>query len=125
LQVFLAGIVSEHMLGLCGDEQTTGAVNDREMATRLTKQAIVQWGMSDCFGLAIPSELNVTSSDVNAEVIVWLGEAKKNVEALLDANRHLLDKIADALIEKEVLEKLDIDELFAQSHNFLCSVEAA
>jgi cell division protease FtsH len=125
LQVFLAGIVSEHMLGLCGDEQTTGAVNDREMATRLTKQAIVQWGMSDCFGLAIPLELNITSSDVNAEVIAWLAEAKHNVEALLDANRHLLDKIADALIEKEVLEKLDIDELFAQSHNFLSSVDAA
>ena len=114
IQVLLAGIAAEHMLGLQGEEQTIGATKDREMATRLAKQAILDWGMSDQYGLALPSELNLTEKDVMPEVIEWLQEAYAGVKKLLVHHEELLNVIAQALLQHELLEEKDITNLFEQ-----------
>lgn len=122
LQVLLAGVAAEHMLGLTGDAQTIGGTDDRRKATHLAKRAIVDWGMSAQFGLAIPSELNISDTQVNTEINVWLTSAFNEVSDLLTQNKSLLDKVNDALFEKEQLDKSDIGRLFSTS---LCSYQAA
>lgn len=118
LQVLLAGIAAEQMIGLKGDAQTIGGTDDRKKATHLAKRAIVDWGMSEQFGLAIPSELNISDIQVNTEINDWLTSAFNDVRDLLSNNKLLLDKVNDALIENEQLDKSDIERLFSTS---LCS----
>ncbi|MFB2728153.1 AAA family ATPase [Shewanella mangrovisoli] len=113
LQVLLAGIAAEQMIGLKNDAQTIGGTDDRRKATLLAKRAIVDWGMSEQFGLAIPSELNISDIQVNTEINDWLTSAFNDVRNLLSNNKLLLDKVNDALIEKEQLDKSDIDRLFS------------
>ncbi|QQK58803.1 AAA family ATPase [Shewanella sp. LC6] len=113
LQVLLAGIAAEQMIGLKDDAQTIGGTDDRRKATLLAKRAIVDWGMSEQFGLAIPSELNTSNIQVNTEINDWLTSAFNDVRDLLSNNKLLLDKVSDALIEKEQLDKSDIDRLFS------------
>ncbi|WP_462179355.1 AAA family ATPase [Pseudoalteromonas gelatinilytica] len=115
LQVFLAGIVAEQMRGMTGDAQTIGGSDDRRKATNLAKKAIVDWGMSEQFGLAIPSELTIDTAQVNREINVWLLSAYKDVYELLTNNKSLLNRASQALLEKEQLDKSDIEGLFAIS----------
>ena len=114
LQVFLAGIAAEHMLGLVGDEQTVGGADDRRKATALAKKAIVQWGMSDSFGFAMLSELETESQHINDEVRSWLAEAFSNISELLGENRELLSAISESLVEREQLDRSEIEKLFEQ-----------
>lgn len=114
LQVFLAGIAAEHMLGLVGDEQTVGGADDRRKATALAKKAIVQWGMSDSFGFAMLSELETESQHINDEVRNWLAEAFSNISELLGENRELLSAISESLVEREQLDRSEIEKLFEQ-----------
>ncbi|GFD95767.1 hypothetical protein KUL156_18540 [Alteromonas sp. KUL156] len=116
LQICLAGIVAENLIGILGDEQTNGGTADRQMATRVAKQAIVEWGMSERFGLALPSELAVSDNDINDEVLIWLAQAQHDVSTLLEKHRTLLDKAATALIKYETLSTADIDDLFSLIH---------
>ncbi|KPD21923.1 ATP-dependent Zn proteases [Idiomarina abyssalis] len=118
LQILLAGIAAEHMLGLTGDAQTIGGADDRKKATQLAKNAILNWGMSDIFGFAIPSELSVDDATVNREVNSWLKGAFDGVSALLSENKALLDTISAELVEKEQLDKNDIEGLFEYSGSF-------
>lgn len=74
--------------------------------------------MSEQFGLAIPSELNISDIQVNTEINDWLTSAFNDVRDLLSNNKLLLDKVNDALIENEQLDKSDIERLFSTS---LCS----
>jgi cell division protease FtsH len=125
LKVLLAGIAAEQMIGLIGDAQTIGGTDDRRKATNLAKRAIVDWGMSEPFGLAIPSELTISNEQVNTEINLWLSSAYKEVCDLLITNKTLLDRASAALIEKEQLNKNDIDSLFLISLGFKSSVRAA
>jgi ATP-dependent Zn protease len=112
LQVFLAGIAAEKMIGLTGDAQTIGGTDDRRKATQLAKNAILNWGMSDAFGFAIPSELSIDDKTVNSEVNNWLATAFEDVSTLLTDNQGLLEKVSATLVEREQLDKTEIDSLF-------------
>jgi len=125
LQVFLAGIAAEQMRGMTGDAQTIGGTDDRRKATNLAKKAIVDWGMSEQFGLAIPSELTIDTTQVNSEINTWLSSAYKDVCELLANNKPLLDKVSQALTENEQLDKSDIKGLFAISQGFHLAATAA
>lgn len=125
LQVYLAGIAAEKMRGMTGDAQTIGGTDDRRKATNLAKKAIVDWGMSEQFGLAIPSELKIDNAQVNSEINTWLSSAYKDVCELLANNKPLLDKVSQALTENEQLDKTDIEGLFAISQGFHLAATAA
>ncbi|RHW76468.1 AAA family ATPase [Colwellia sp. RSH04] len=112
LQVLLAGLAVEHLKGFVGDDSLSGASDDRMKATNLAKRAITEWGMSDLFGLAIPSQLAMTPSDITTEVNSWLSEAFDSVTMLLEDNKQLLTTVAETLIKRETLNSTEIDELF-------------
>jgi cell division protease FtsH len=109
IQVALAGLAAEHMLGLMGEDAETGAANDRKVATRMAKDAIMKLGLSDNFGLLIPEEMPVDPQALNKEVNAWLETAFENVKVLLEEHRELLDFFSSQLLEKDRLEKDFID----------------
>jgi ATP-dependent Zn protease len=112
LQVYLAGIAAEKLIGLTGDAQTMGGTDDRRKATLLAKNAILNWGMSDVFGFCIPSELTIDDKTVNIEVAHWLAKAFEDVFTLLSDNQALLDSVTKTLLEREQLNKVNIENLF-------------
>ena len=104
--------------------QTTGAANDIERATDLARKMVMQYGMSDRFGLmalttvanqyldgqAMLNCADSTAAAADEEVKGLLQQAYEKASALLRSNRELLDDIALFLLQKETITG---DELMA------------
>jgi cell division protease FtsH len=107
---------------------TTGAGNDIERATAMARRMVTQFGMSSAIGpMAIgESEHEVflgrelgqrrvisenVAERVDAEVKRLLDEAYVSAMETIEANRPLLETIAEALLERETLDRDDIDLL--------------
>ncbi|MCI8524432.1 MAG: ATP-dependent zinc metalloprotease FtsH [Oscillospiraceae bacterium] len=104
--------------------QTTGAANDIERATELARRMVMQYGMSDKFGLmALTTAANQyldgqaavncadsTAAEADREVQRLLSDAYGKASAVLQEHRALLDEIALFLLQKETITG---DELMA------------
>ena len=114
LKTLLAGRAAEEVVfGV----QTTGASNDIEKATDLARRMIMQFGMSDKFGLMalVTSEsqylggqnaLNCaesTAAEADAEVRELLQSCYNEAVRMLRDNRETLDEIALFLLTKETI----------------------
>ncbi len=107
---------------------TTGAANDIEKATKTARAMVTQYGMSDTFGLmgleSIESQyldgravLNCgddTAGKIDIEVMAILRESYDTAKKLLRENRHVLDKIAEYLFEKETITGKEFMKIFRQ-----------
>ena len=105
---------------------TTGASNDIERATKLVRNMITLYGMSDRFGLmgletvenqyldgrTVLNCSDRTAADVDDEVKNVLKDAYAKVKDMLAQNRDVLDKVADFLIEKETITGKEFMEIF-------------
>ncbi|HSK17518.1 MAG TPA: ATP-dependent zinc metalloprotease FtsH [Longimicrobiales bacterium] len=129
LAMLYGGRAAEEMI--FGPEKiTTGAGNDIERATALARRMVTQFGMSDAIGpMAIgDAEHEVflgreignrravsenVAERVDTEVKRLLDEAYGTAMQMLEANRPLLEEIAEALLERETLDREDIDLLAA------------
>lgn len=114
LVTLLAGRAAEEIVF---DSVTTGASNDIERATNLTRAMITQYGMSEKFGLiglttvedqylggrAVLNCGEATSAEIDQEVMRVLKVAYDKALELLRGNRDALDKIAAFLIERETI----------------------
>ena len=97
--------------------QTTGAANDIEKATDLARRMIMQYGMSDKFGLMAlvtqqsqylggQSSLNCaesTAAQADTEVRELLQRCYESAKAMLRENRAVLDEISLFLLSKETI----------------------
>jgi cell division protease FtsH len=129
LAMLYGGRAAEEMI--FGPEKiTTGAGNDIERATALARRMVTQFGMSETIGpmaigdaeheVFLGRELGhrrVVSENVaervDAEVKRLLDEAYGTAMRMLEGNRELLEEIAEALLERETLDREDIDLLAA------------
>jgi cell division protease FtsH len=127
LAMLYGGRAAEEMI--FGPEKiTTGAGNDIERATALARRMVTQFGMSDSIGpMAIgDAEHEVflgreigqrraisenVAERVDKEVKRLLDEAYGSAMQVLEANKPLLEEIAEALLERETLDREDIDLL--------------
>lgn len=105
---------------------TTGAANDIEKATRISRAMITQYGMSKRFGLmglesienryldgrAVLNCGEQTASEIDVEVMNMLKEAYDEAKRLLAGSREALDQIAAFLIEKETITGKQFMEIF-------------
>ncbi|MCI4445695.1 MAG: ATP-dependent zinc metalloprotease FtsH [Candidatus Aminicenantes bacterium] len=124
LAVLLAGRVTEEIiLG----KITTGAANDLEKATEIARKMVCQWGMSDLgplsFGerddlIFLGRELTAhknfsehTAELIDAEVKKIIRNCYERAKALIEENKDKLIKIAEALLEKEILSSDEINQL--------------
>lgn len=110
------------------DEYTAGAQGDLKHSTSLARKMVGQWGMSSKIGPVafrdgdenpfLGKELHEqrqysdhTASLIDAEVQRFLSEAQAHAEQLLRENRDKLDKIAQALLDHELVEHQDLEAL--------------
>jgi cell division protease FtsH len=107
---------------------TTGAGNDIERASEMTRKMICEWGMSDRLGpvtFRSPDEeiflgrdfarrveySESTAVEIDQEVRRIITESFERARTLLRKNLECLHKVAEALLEKEVLDGPQIDEI--------------
>ena len=111
------------------DSVTTGASSDLQHVAELSKEMIIREGMGNkTRNLVYPSEATgyytistgkpyseKTAELIDEEIAQFANEAAKRAEAVLKANRKVLDRVAEALLEKETLEEEDLKNIFEGS----------
>ena len=113
------------------DDLSVGASMDLEMATRLVRKMVTQWGMSEKVG---PVSFRLSSEQpflgreiseprdhsehmqqiIDEEVARILRQADERALRLLDEHREDLERMTEALIEREVLNETEIEELIGK-----------
>jgi len=129
LSVLLGGRAAEEVaLGY----MTTGAGNDLERATDLARKMVTEWGMSEKLGpltfgkkeehIFLGREIarhkdysEKTAQEIDDEVKRIVNERYEYSKKLLLENRIPLEKLAEALLEKETLEGAEIDAIIQSS----------
>jgi cell division protease FtsH len=129
LIVLLSGRAAEKIVY---DEFTVGAENDLERATSMARRMVTQWGMSERLG---PVSYKMTDEDpflgremhqsrqfsehtmevIDDEVSKILRQAAEDSLKLLNEKREHLDLIARDLVEKEELDRKQIESLIGPS----------
>ena len=127
LAMSFGGRVAEELV-FGAEKVTTGAGNDIERATALARRMVTQFGMSERIGpiavgdneqeiflgreFAQRREISErTAQMVDDEVKRLIDEAYARATEILNANRELLDRIASALLERETIDREDLDRL--------------
>ena len=127
LAMFFGGRVAEEII-FGSDKVTTGAGNDIERATALARRMVTQFGMSEVIGpLAVgDKEQEIflgrefaqrreiserTAQMVDDEVKRLVDEAYARATQILNEHRDLLDRIALALLDRETIDREDLDRL--------------
>ena len=113
------------------DDLTAGAAGDLKQATRLARMMVTQWGMSERVGPVffraseehpfLGREMSETRDHsehtaqvIDEEVARILREADDRAYRLLEEHRDELERLTEALIEREVLTVAEIEELIGK-----------
>jgi len=117
IKVALGGRVAEQLI--YGDV-TTGAESDIQNLTKIARGMVARWGMSEKIGpMAIDGPQDgfllpgaspaspATQQRVDEEARRIIDEAEEEVTDLLERERHRLDALAEALLERETLDQAD------------------
>jgi len=125
LAILMGGRVAEELVF---QQITTGAGNDIERATDLARKMVCEWGMSEDLGpltfgkkdeeIFLGREIATRrdySEDVahkiDSEVRRLVTENYERAKRMLHENMAALKALAEALLEKEVLEGSEIDQI--------------
>ncbi|MFN7450636.1 MAG: ATP-dependent zinc metalloprotease FtsH [Pirellula sp.] len=129
LVVLLAGRAAEKIIY---DETSVGAENDLERATSLARRMISHWGMSQKLG---PVSYKLSDSDpflgremhqqrqfsertqetIDAEIGDTLRAADRRATDVLHQHREELERLKDALMEREELDEKELTQLIGPS----------
>ncbi|MCI8444791.1 MAG: ATP-dependent zinc metalloprotease FtsH [Clostridia bacterium] len=100
---------------------STGASNDIEVATKIARDMVTKYGMSDILGPIDfqgkePYEMQMFGENmgdkIGAEVKTLIDTAYQEAINLLEQHRDKLDLIAEALLEKEKINEEDFKRFF-------------
>ena len=126
---YLEGMLAVLMGGRTAEEIflghiTTGAGNDIERATDIARNMVCEWGMSQLGPLAYGKKEEAiflgreiaqhrdfsedTALQIDREVKRIVNEAYENAHALLSNHRDTLEHVALALLEREVLDAIEV-----------------
>jgi cell division protease FtsH len=127
LAMLLGGRVAEEVVF---NEPTTGASDDIQRCTKIAKQMVTQYGMSDMGPLALGEtdsqpflgrdfgHVKDYSDDVAAKIDEairkFVEEAHDEAREIVTKHRDKLDLMVDRLMEQESLDKDEIAEIFAE-----------
>ena len=124
LCMLFGGRVAEEII--FGPEKiTTGAGNDIERATAMARQMVTRFGMSDVIGLMAIGQADQevflgrelvqrreisehTAQQVDREIKRVLDEAEERARSIVTEHGDLLERIAQALLDRETLDSVEI-----------------
>jgi cell division protease FtsH len=127
IAILLGGRIAEE---ITMDSLTTGAGNDLERATELSRKMVCEWGMSDAMGpltfgkkeeqIFLGREIaqrqdysEDTALKIDQEVKRFVTDNYQRAHRLLSEHKDTLVKIADALLAREVLDAEQVTRLAA------------
>src|SRR5690554_1618818 len=110
------------------DKVTTGASNDIERATKIARNMVTKWGLSDemgplaysededevFLGRSVTQHKNVsdeTARKIDLEIRSLIDTAHTRAMELLVANRNKLELMTDALMKYETIDMKQIDQI--------------
>ncbi|PKN21294.1 MAG: cell division protein FtsH [Deltaproteobacteria bacterium HGW-Deltaproteobacteria-22] len=125
MAVSLGGRISEE---LTFNMQTSGASSDLETCTKIARKMVCEWGMSDKLGpltygareeeIFLGREVTVhrdiseeTAKTIDSEVYVLVSRAFDLAKEILTTHIDVLERVAQMLIEKETLNREDLEKL--------------
>jgi len=125
ITILLGGRAAEELIL---NEFTTGSGNDIERATNLARKMVCEWGMSDAMGplsygkkeeqIFLGREFAThkdyseeTAQRIDKEVTRLVSDSYEKAKKLLSDHIDILNRIASALLEKEVLNTTELDEI--------------
>ena len=129
LAILFGGRVAEELIF---KNVTTGAGNDIERATELARKMVCEWGMSDTLGpltfgkkdeeIFLGREISTrrdfsdqVALEIDREVKRLILESYERTKRMLTENIHTLKALAEALLEKEVLDAMEVEEIVQQT----------
>jgi cell division protease FtsH len=129
LVFILAGRAAEKLVF---GEYSAGAENDLTQATRIARKMVSNWGMSERVGPLACQTSNEhpflgrdvyeqrdfsehTAQVIDEEVVRLLGEAADRATTLLSDNRTKLDRLANELERREMLDDTEVVEIIGPS----------
>ena len=119
----LGGRIAEEVMF---SQLTNGASDDIKRVTQLARAMVTQWGMSEKMGPLAYVEREegsflgasyhkeyseTTAKEIDAEVRRIISEQYNRSKNLMEANRDKLDAIANALLERETIGRLELDAI--------------
>jgi len=127
LAMLMGGRTAEELIF---QDPTTGASNDIERATQIARAMVTEYGMSDEIG---PQQLgqkngevflgrefghqanysDQVAANIDSEIRRFIDEAHSEAADVLIEHRSTLDRLADALMEKETLDTPEVMALMA------------
>jgi cell division protease FtsH len=127
IAVAMGGRIAEE---LTFGQITTGAQNDIEQATEMARKMVCEWGMSDSLGpltygkkeeaIFLGKEFNrhqdyseSTALKIDAEIKRIVTEQYDRAHTVLTEKRTELVRVAEALLEHEVLDAIQLRQLLA------------
>ncbi|MGB3671744.1 MAG: ATP-dependent zinc metalloprotease FtsH3 [Phormidesmis sp.] len=138
MAVALGGRLAEEIV--FGDEEvTTGASNDLQQVANTARQMVTRFGMSETLGPValgrqqgnpflgrdIASERDFsekTAASIDKEVRALVDQAYARCKQTLEENRHILDQLADMLVDKETVDSEELQTLLANSNVKMASI---
>jgi cell division protease FtsH len=125
ITILMGGRVAEELVR---GELTTGAGNDLERSTLLARKMVCEWGMSDKLGpvtFGQKQELiflgrdmtrhqdysEATARDIDQEIKDIVTSCYDRAVSILKANLHVLHQVARTLLEKEVIDGVEIKRI--------------
>jgi cell division protease FtsH len=125
IKVMLGGRAAEDVIL---HEISTGAQNDLQKATEFARAMVIEYGMTERLGLISvpdseggpyiskklyggPSVSPETGREIELEIKSILDRLYRETSELLRANKRRLEDLAEALLEKETLEKQELNRI--------------
>lgn len=113
IDVCMGGKVAEELI-YGADNVTTGASSDIQSATRIAYMMVTQAGMSDKLGnIDLSSDYarlsSETKQEIEHEVRRLVEEGRERAMKLLTTNRIQLERLANALVDYETLNKEEME----------------
>jgi cell division protease FtsH len=127
IAVCMGGRIAEE---LTFSQITTGAQNDIEQATEMARKMVCEWGMSDALGpltygkkeeaIFLGKEFNrhqdyseATALKIDTEIKRIVTDQYERAFNVLTGKRTELVKVAEALLEHEVLDAIQLDQILS------------
>jgi cell division protease FtsH len=131
MAVALGGRIAEEIV--FGEEEvTTGASSDLQQVAKVARQMVTRFGMSEVLGpvalgrqqgnmfmgrdiMAERDFSEKTAATIDNEVRLLVEQAYRRAKDVLVGNRHVLNALAEMLVEKETVDSEELQTLLANS----------